>query len=134
MKITAGRGLQPDRQRLVIYLPGRREGGKKRRGPREHVENRGEIPASISPDEEGIKGDRTILELADHGLYFGAVCILCTLFLNGQICAPIFAVYKPLLKKKERERVLKCSQRLKKFREEKEAFFLRHEFCRARSD
>lgn len=118
MEITAGRGLQLDRQRL-----GRAKKKKKRRdGPREHVENSGEIPASISPGEEGIKGDRTILELADHGLYFGSVCILCTLVLKWANLRAHFAVYKPLLKKKKK-RVLKCSQRLKKFREEKVAFF-----------
>lgn len=91
----------------MIYLLGRRGGKKKRDGPREHVENSGEIPASISPGEEGIKGDRTILELADHGLYFGSVCILCTLVLKWANLRAHFAVYKPLLKKK---RVLKCSE------------------------
>lgn len=55
-------------------------GKKKKDGPREHAENRKEIPASISLGREGIKRDRPILELTDQGIYFGSVCTLCTLF------------------------------------------------------
>lgn len=73
LEITAGPGLQLDRQRLVLYQ-------LEKKGPREHVKNSGEIPASISLGRKSIKRDKPILESTDQGTYFGSVCTMCTLF------------------------------------------------------
>lgn len=80
LEITAGPDLQLDRQRLVLC---QMEKKRERDGPREHVENRKEIPASISLGSKGIKRDRPILELTDQGIYFGSVCTLCTFSPKG---------------------------------------------------
>lgn len=66
LEITTGPDLQLDRQRLVLC---QLEKKKKEDGPREHVGNRKEIPASISLGGEGIKRDKPILELTDQGIY-----------------------------------------------------------------
>lgn len=89
LEITAGPDLQLDR--LVLCQL------EKKDGPGEHVENRKEIPASISLGREGIKRDRPILELTAQGIYFGSVCTLCTLFPKRVNCCTYFALDKLFL-------------------------------------
>lgn len=73
LEITTDHDLRLGRQRLGLCQLKE----KKKDGPRKRVENRKEIPASISPARKGIKRDRPISELTDQCICSGLVCTLC---------------------------------------------------------